>query len=153
METILKGKIREAIKSLYNSEVADNLIQIQETKKDFKGDFTVVVFPILRYSKNTPEQTGNDIGNFPRHGIFGNERDFGMNARAHAVEERRRQPSGEAVVVPIHFDAHHPELGLKPGQRHRVREPGLFRPRVAGAERGGHVPGKERAHQRDRADS
>jgi arginyl-tRNA synthetase len=64
MESILKGKIREAIKSLYNSEVADNLIQIQETKKDFKGDFTLVVFPILRFSKNTPEQTGIEIGNY-----------------------------------------------------------------------------------------
>jgi arginyl-tRNA synthetase len=64
MESILKEKIKEAIKSLYNSEVADNLIQIQETKKDFKGDFTLVVFPILRFSKNTPEQTGIEIGNY-----------------------------------------------------------------------------------------
>jgi arginyl-tRNA synthetase len=64
MEIILKDKIREAVKSLYNSEVDDSLIQIQETKKDFKGDFTVVVFPILRFSKSTPEQTGNNIGNF-----------------------------------------------------------------------------------------
>ncbi len=64
MEGILKEKIKEAIKSLYNSEVTDSLIQIQETKKDFEGDFTFVVFPILRYSKNTPEKTGNDIGNF-----------------------------------------------------------------------------------------
>jgi arginyl-tRNA synthetase len=39
MESILKEKIKEAVKSLYNSEVADSLIQIQETKKDFKGDF------------------------------------------------------------------------------------------------------------------
>jgi arginyl-tRNA synthetase len=64
MERILKEKIREAVKSLYNSEVADSLIQIQETKKDFKGDFTLVVFPLLRFSKNTPEQTANDIGRF-----------------------------------------------------------------------------------------
>ena len=64
MESILKEKIKEAVKSLYNSEVADCLIQIQETKKEFKGDFTLVVFPILRFSKNTPEQTGNDIGNY-----------------------------------------------------------------------------------------
>lgn len=64
MESILKEKIREAVNSLYNSEISDSLIQIQATKKDFKGDFTLVVFPILRFSKNTPEQTGNDIGNF-----------------------------------------------------------------------------------------
>ncbi len=64
MEKILKENIIVAIKSLYNSDVADDLIQLQETKKDFKGDFTLVVFPLLRFSKNTPEQTGNDIGSF-----------------------------------------------------------------------------------------
>ena len=58
MEITLKSKIKETIKSLYNSEVTDDLIQIQETRKDFKGDFTLVVFPLLRYSKNTPEKTG-----------------------------------------------------------------------------------------------
>jgi arginyl-tRNA synthetase len=62
MEIILKGKIKEAIKNIYNSEVVDDLIQLQETRKDFKGDFTLVVFPLLRYSKNTPENTAETIG-------------------------------------------------------------------------------------------
>lgn len=64
MEIILREKIREAIRALYNSEVSDNLIQIQETRKDFKGDFTFVVFPVLRYSKITPEQTCDGIGRY-----------------------------------------------------------------------------------------
>ncbi|MEI6048125.1 MAG: arginine--tRNA ligase [Bacteroidota bacterium] len=64
MEIVLKGKIKEAVKILYNSEVADDLIQIQETRKDFTGDFTLVVFPLLRFSKNTPEKTGETIGNY-----------------------------------------------------------------------------------------
>ena len=63
MEKILKDKIKGSIKSLYNSDVNDDLIQIQETRKDFKGDFTLVVFPLLRFSKNTPEKTGEMIGN------------------------------------------------------------------------------------------
>jgi arginyl-tRNA synthetase len=63
MENILKGKIKESIKILYNSDVSDNLIQLQETRKEIKGDFTLVVFPLLRFSKNTPEQTGETIGN------------------------------------------------------------------------------------------
>jgi len=62
MEIILKEKIKEAVKIIYNSEVSDNLIQIQETRKDFVGDFTLVVFPLLRFSKNTPEKTGEEIG-------------------------------------------------------------------------------------------
>jgi arginyl-tRNA synthetase len=64
MEIVLKEKIKEAVKSIYNSEVSDDLIQIQETRKDFKGDFTLVVFPLLRYSKNTPEKTGEMLGDY-----------------------------------------------------------------------------------------
>ena len=64
MEIVLKGKIREAVNIIYNSEVTEDLIQIQETRKDFKGDFTLVVFPLLRFSKNTPEKTAETIGNY-----------------------------------------------------------------------------------------
>lgn len=75
MEIILKEKIKEAIKTLYNNDVVNNLIQIQETRKDFNGDFTLVVFPLLRFSKNTPEKTGETIGdylikNFPAVSAF-----------------------------------------------------------------------------------
>jgi len=70
MESLLREKVKEAIKILYNGAVDDNLIQIQETRKEFEGDFTFVVFPFLRYSKVTPEQTAERIGiwlleNFP----------------------------------------------------------------------------------------
>jgi arginyl-tRNA synthetase len=64
MEIILKEKIREAVKALFNNDLSSDLIQIQETRKDFKGDFTLVVFPMLRFSKNTPEKTGELIGNY-----------------------------------------------------------------------------------------
>jgi arginyl-tRNA synthetase len=64
MEIVLKEKIKEAVKIIYNSEVKDELIQIQETRKDFEGDFTLVVFPLLRFSKNTPEKTGEMIGQY-----------------------------------------------------------------------------------------
>ena len=64
MELVLKEKIKEAVKILYSSEVTDDLIQIQETRKDFKGDFTLVVFPLLCFSKKTPEKTGETIGSY-----------------------------------------------------------------------------------------
>ncbi|MGE5420921.1 MAG: arginine--tRNA ligase [Chloroflexota bacterium] len=64
MEIILKEKIKESLKVLFNTEVKEDLIQVQETKKDFKGDFTIVVFPLLRFSKNTPEKTGEMIGKY-----------------------------------------------------------------------------------------
>lgn len=62
MEIILREKIREAIQVLFNHDITADLVQIQETRKDFKGDFTLVVFPLLRFSKNTPEKTGELIG-------------------------------------------------------------------------------------------
>jgi arginyl-tRNA synthetase len=70
MEIVLKGKIKEAVGKIYNGDVSDELIQLQETRKDFRGDFTLVVFPLLRFSKNTPEKTAETIGihlmeNFP----------------------------------------------------------------------------------------
>lgn len=64
MEIILKKKISEAVKILFNNDIQDELIQLQETRKDFRGDFTLVVFPLLRFSKNTPEKTGELIGNY-----------------------------------------------------------------------------------------
>jgi arginyl-tRNA synthetase len=62
MEKLLREKIIEAITSVYGSLPDPNLIQLQETKKEYSGDFTFVVFPILRYSKTTPEQTADGIG-------------------------------------------------------------------------------------------
>jgi len=64
MDTVLRDKIIEAVKALYYCEVPENLIQLQETRREFKGDFTLVVFPLLRFSKNTPEKTGESIGNY-----------------------------------------------------------------------------------------
>jgi arginyl-tRNA synthetase len=64
MEIILKEKIKEAVVNLFKCEVNGDLIQIQETRKDFRGDFTLVVFPLLRFSKNTPEKTGEMIGEY-----------------------------------------------------------------------------------------
>jgi len=64
MDIVLKARIKEAVNFLYKGNVSDDLIQIQETKKDFKGDFTLVVFPLLRLSKNGPEKTAEEIGTY-----------------------------------------------------------------------------------------
>jgi arginyl-tRNA synthetase len=39
-------------------------LTIQKTNKDFQGDFTLVVFPITKYSKKSPETTANELGNY-----------------------------------------------------------------------------------------
>lgn len=47
---------------MYNETVDVDTIQLQKTRKEFDGDFTVVVFPLLRISGKSPEQTGEDLG-------------------------------------------------------------------------------------------
>src|ERR1700724_1439723 len=53
---------QKAIKHLYNTDVAAADINLQETRKEFEGQVTVVTFPFTKFSKKSPEQTGNEIG-------------------------------------------------------------------------------------------
>ncbi len=64
MENTLKATIAKAFQALYNTEIKAEDLSLQSTRKEFKGDFTFVVFPYLRFSKKKPEQTANEIGEF-----------------------------------------------------------------------------------------
>jgi arginyl-tRNA synthetase len=64
MEDLIVEKVAEGIKELYQVEVNTSQIQVQKTRKEFDGDLTVVVFPFLKASKKSPEQTGEDLGNY-----------------------------------------------------------------------------------------
>jgi arginyl-tRNA synthetase len=59
---IIHTKVKEAVKTLYNSEAADQIVQLQQTKREFEGDITLVVFPLLRISGKSPEDTANELG-------------------------------------------------------------------------------------------
>ncbi len=61
-EQLLASKASEAIEALYSSKVDAASLQIAATRKDFEGDYTLVVFPLLRISKAAPEATGQAIG-------------------------------------------------------------------------------------------
>ncbi len=61
-ESFIAAKAAEAIKSLYGVEADASTLQVQATRKEFEGDFTLVVFPLLRMSRTSPEQTGSAIG-------------------------------------------------------------------------------------------
>jgi arginyl-tRNA synthetase len=54
----------DAIMELWGDPPPAEQIQIQKTRREFAGDFTVVVFPLLRYSKLSPEETGNALGRY-----------------------------------------------------------------------------------------
>ena len=48
--------------SLYGSDVTLQHIQIQKTRKEFEGDFTLVTFPLVKLARKSPEATANEIG-------------------------------------------------------------------------------------------
>ena len=64
IETKLVQSVVEALKSLYGADFSAEKIQLQKTRKEFEGDFTVVVFPFLAISKKRPEETAQEIGDF-----------------------------------------------------------------------------------------
>lgn len=69
IESIVKSKVAEAIKTCYGQDVEDKNIQLQKTRREIEGDVTVVVFPFLRMSKKSPEQTANDLGAYLKENI------------------------------------------------------------------------------------
>lgn len=64
IEQQLTAAVASAIKTLYGQEAAENQIQLQETKKEFEGHLTLVVFPLLRISRKKPEDTAREIGEY-----------------------------------------------------------------------------------------
>ena len=61
-EQFIASKASEAVKALYGADVPAEQMQVQVTRKEFEGDFTLVVFPLLRISHAAPDATGNAIG-------------------------------------------------------------------------------------------
>jgi len=64
IELIIRDQIVEAIESCYEQKIDQKLVQLQNTRKEFEGDITLVVFPFVRMSKKSPEQTAADIGDY-----------------------------------------------------------------------------------------
>ena len=64
LETILGTVVADAVKTLYGLETKVNQIQLQKTKKEFEGDLTVVIFPFVKAARKSPEQTGQEIGEY-----------------------------------------------------------------------------------------
>jgi arginyl-tRNA synthetase len=62
-EKIIKATV-EGIRALYNTDTQESTISIQKTRKEFSGDFTIVVFPFLKISKKSPEATAQDLGTY-----------------------------------------------------------------------------------------
>ncbi len=62
-EEIIIQAAKDAVEKIYGIFPDDSMIQVQRTNRDFEGDFTLVVFPLLKISKKRPEDTATEIGN------------------------------------------------------------------------------------------
>ena len=108
MEIVLRNKITEALRVLYNSEVPADLIQIQKTRKEFRGDFTLVVFPLLSYSKNTPENTGAGIGNYLKLSLIHISEPTRLLSISYAVfclKKKRKKKKKKSITIQHNKDS------------------------------------------------
>jgi len=64
LESSIGTIVAEAVKTLYALEINANQIQLQKTKREFEGELTVVIFPFVKAARKSPEQTGQEIGEF-----------------------------------------------------------------------------------------
>lgn len=62
IENQLKDIIAVCISDLFNHKTTPQNIALQPTRKDFDGDFTLVVFPFVKFAKRSPEQTATALG-------------------------------------------------------------------------------------------
>lgn len=49
---------------LYGQQVSEKMVQLQETRAEFEGELTLVVFPFLKISRKKPEDTAQEIGEY-----------------------------------------------------------------------------------------
>ncbi|MDB4927121.1 arginine--tRNA ligase [Mucilaginibacter sp.] len=63
MNFIIESTVK-AVKQLYQADIAPADISLQETRKEFEGQVTIVTFPFTKFSRKSPEQTGAEIGEY-----------------------------------------------------------------------------------------
>ena len=67
LEQVLEQKVKEAVHSIYEVELPT--VEFQPTRKDFEGDITAVVFPMLRFVKGNPVEIGTKIGEYLQENV------------------------------------------------------------------------------------
>ena len=64
IEEKIVSSVINGIKALYGQDATTAQVQLQKTKKEFEGHLTLVVFPFLKMSRKSPEQTATEIGDY-----------------------------------------------------------------------------------------
>ncbi len=80
-ELFLQEKAAQAVKALYGADIQPDSLQVQVTRKEFEGDYTLVVFPLLRISHASPDATASAlggwlVGNVPEIAAFNSVKGF-----------------------------------------------------------------------------
>jgi arginyl-tRNA synthetase len=63
MDFIIEAVVK-AVKHLYQTDITADAINLQETRKEFEGQVTIVTFPFTKFSRKSPEQTGAEVGEY-----------------------------------------------------------------------------------------
>jgi arginyl-tRNA synthetase len=69
IEKLISESFIHAFQSLYNHSLAFSDISLQQTRKEIEGDFTINVFPLIRFSKMSPEQTAHQLGTYLQNNL------------------------------------------------------------------------------------
>jgi len=64
IEQLLQETTAKAVKELFEADFPQTQIIINETRKEFDGELTVVVFPFVKIAKKKPEDVGDAIGTY-----------------------------------------------------------------------------------------
>ncbi len=64
IEQILTIHLQNAVEQLYGQVCNADQIQLQKTRREFEGDITLVVFPLLKISRKSPDVTATEIGRY-----------------------------------------------------------------------------------------
>lgn len=115
--TVIQSAVSSELNSLYNLQIKEEEILVNETKPEFEGDYTVVLFTLVKSLKKSPETIGEDLGNalhranpglFPSFSIIkgflnisiGNEYWLGFLQEHHSHELYGfRESSGKKIMV------------------------------------------------------
>jgi arginyl-tRNA synthetase len=60
----LKNGLVSALSIIYQLNLSESDLTITSTKKEFEGDYTLVIFPLVKLVKQSPDQIGDAIGKY-----------------------------------------------------------------------------------------
>ncbi|MEN0050805.1 MAG: arginine--tRNA ligase [Bacteroidota bacterium] len=66
---LLQEGVATAVKNIYDSDFPAEKVTISPTRKEFEGDYTVVVFPFSKAARKKPEAIGEDLGNYLKENL------------------------------------------------------------------------------------